>query len=44
MKKVRCRVRIHGRRREIDWGEYDSLKEAREAVKYVKQPYTIERL
>lgn len=46
MKKIKCRLILHGSCREMSWGVYDSISDAR---KYVREcgwsrPYTIIKL
>lgn len=40
-KKQKCKVIVHGRRREINWGEYESIAEAKRGLKYWDRPYAI---
>lgn len=43
-KKIPCKVIIHGRRREIPWGTFDSIAEAKRSLIYMRQPYIIKPL
>jgi len=43
-KPIKCRVKVHGLRREIDWGEFPSIAEAKRALRYWRRPYTIIKL
>lgn len=44
MKKVKCRIRIHGRCKEHDGGTYESIAEAKRNLVYEDRPYTIVKL
>jgi hypothetical protein len=43
-KSIKCKVIVHGIRREIDWGEFPSITKAKESLRYWSRPYTIKRL
>jgi len=45
MKPIKCRLRLHGIRREIDGGEFPSISAAKKWVQNCwYRPYTIVRL
>lgn len=39
--KQKCKVIVHGRRREISFGTYDSMAEAKRMSRFVNQPISI---
>jgi hypothetical protein len=43
-KKKKCVVILHGIRREISAGSFESIKEAKEFVKNWDRPYTIKTI
>lgn len=40
-KKIKCMVRLHGIRREINWGPFESKAQAKRALLHWNRPYTI---
>lgn len=41
---IKCKVVVHGARREINWGEFPSIAEAKRSLRYWERPYTITKL
>ena len=42
--KQKCKVIVHGRRREIPFGTYDSMAEAKRGTRFINQPISIIKL
>lgn len=43
-KKIPCKVIVHGIRKQTDWGEFESIAEAKRSLQYWERPYTIIKL